>query len=70
MLLLGLGLGLLIGGVVGFIRKIFGNKAINVITQSGVDTVVATFTSFDDDGFTINVTTATSQAWTRYVAHP
>lgn len=56
-------------GAVGF-GTTFGNKAINVVTPGGVNLTVATFTSYDDDGFTINLTTTTSQAFVRYVAYP
>lgn len=43
---------------------------ISVPNSSGVAQVAATFTSYDDDGFTINITTATTQAIVRYVAYP
>lgn len=30
----------------------------------------ASFVSFDDDGFTVNITTGGSQPFVRYVAYP
>lgn len=48
----------------------FGSQALHIISPAGVNQVVATFTSFDDDGFTLTLTTTTVQAWARYVAHP
>jgi len=47
-----------------------GNRAVSLMSTTGVDELVATFTSYDDDGFTINKTTASIQGWMRYIAHP
>lgn len=49
-----------------------GNKAWSLFAPNNVATIVheASFVSFDDDGFTVNITTGGSQPFIRYVAHP
>jgi len=44
--------------------------SIYIYNAAGTAQLVATFTSYDSDGFTINLTTATWQAHVRYVAYP
>lgn len=47
-----------------------GNFAWNIKSASGADVAIATFTSYNDDGFTYNVTTASTSLIVRYTAYP
>jgi hypothetical protein len=48
-----------------------GNVAWSVVSVNGSVLAEATFTSFDDDGFTVNVTNVSGgRPWMRVVAHP
>lgn len=46
-----------------------GNAMISVMNSARTVQFAASFTSYDSDGFTFNITTAYSGAWVRYIAH-
>lgn len=46
------------------------NIAIKIVTPTGTDQIVATYSSLDEDGFTLNYSTAAFQASMRYVCYP
>lgn len=48
-----------------------GNRAWTLLPANGTPiTAEASFVSFDDDGFTVNITTGGAQPFVRYVAYP
>lgn len=47
-----------------------GSNAINLVSPTGTNDIIATLTARSNDGFTLNYTVTNFQGWMRYVCYP